>query len=214
MALLIFTKWGTDWKYRDILYGVTTLVTFFAGHFLEYGYYYGSAMFLGMWISDIFFNPIRKKRNIISIKLAIFFLLCGLMLISIPVGTPARGIYKWVYSIPINHTVYWICGWTLCLIAICNLEFAQKLLSASIFTMLGNISFAYYVIHWPVAISFTCGATLFLNKCMQIPYVVAAICAIIVSVPLIMFLGFVVEKYVYKNLYNLLQYSLRKLVEK
>lgn len=214
-VLLIFAKWVSNWKYRDVVYAVCIAALMASGKVYAYENYYYAAMLLGMWLCDGMFHPQRKRHlnNLPGLVAGIVFIL-GVGLLSIPSATPSNGIYKWVAQVSVSHTVYYIIGWALLIIGISNFKALQGVLSIRPVLWLGNISFGYYAMHWPIAISFTCIATLFMHNKMAIPYVASALLAIVISVPLIMLFAWIVEKYIYKYLYRAEQFILRKLVEK
>ena len=212
--LLIFAKWVTDWKCRDCIYGITIISCFYVGQLYKYEIFYLGAMLLGMWVCDGLFNPKRKKHlDKIPQSAAMFFLGIGLILLSVPVANPLNGIYRWVSDVPINHTLYWIIGWALIVLAIANLSFLQKMLSSSILLKLGKVSFAYFAVHWPIIISFSCILTLFMYNKLHFTYTIAALSAMGISILVIFLMALFVQDYVYKYLYKVEQFILRKLVE-
>lgn len=214
-VLYVFTKWVSKWKYRDIIYGICFVIFMTRGAIYQYDNYYYAAILLGMWICDGMFHPKRKRHlNSLTKRVTIGLLGVGVVLISIPAATPLDGIYKWTSSSSLSHTVYYIIGWSLVVIGISNSECLQKIFSWRPFLWLGDISFGYYTVHWPVIISFTCMLTLFLYNYLKISYVTSAFGAIIISIPIIAVIAWVVEKIVYKNLYNVEMYIYRKLIEK
>lgn len=212
-VLLIFTKWLTKWRYRDIIYMISALFLMVTGKYRYENYYY-LAMLLGMWICDGMFHSDRKRHlNSLPRKEAIVGLVIGICLLTIPYATPVNGIYKWVAKVPISHTLYWILGWTLTIIGISNIKIFQKILESSLILSLGKISYGYYAVHWPIVISFSCFLTWTLYTKMSLPYVVAASVAILMSIPVIILFAWIAERYVYNYLYKGECFLIKKLVE-
>lgn len=202
LILLLLAKYNTGGGYKDLAYGISVLASLFAGQYYKYEIYYLGAMILGMWICDMMYNPLRKKKLLIHKKAAIIILIVAIGLLSIPGCTPEKGMYNWIAKIPLSHALYYILGWALLLIAVKNLKFTKNLLTCKLLTEIGRLSFAYYVIHWPFIISFTCISTLILYNYAHLSYVVSSLASIFISIPIMLIMAWIVENYIYKYLLN------------
>lgn len=211
--LLLFAKFNTG-GYKDLVYGVSVLTSFWIGNYYKYEIFYLGAMILGMWICDMMYNPLRKKRLLIPVNIAIIILIVAIGLLSIPARTPEKGMYRWVAKIPLSHTVYYILGWALLLIAVKNLQFTKKVLTCSLITEIGRVSFAYYAIHWPFIISFTCIGTLILYSYIHLSYVISALISIFVSIPIMLVIAWIVETYIYKYLSHVVDFIVKSISRK
>lgn len=212
--LLLYAKYNTREGYRDLIYGFSVLASFWIGNYYKYEIYYLGAMILGMWICDMMYNPLRKKRLLIPVNIAIIILIAAIGLLSIPGCTPENGMYRWVAKIPLSHTLYYILGWALLLIAVKNLQFTKKVLTCRLITEIGRVSFAYYVIHWPFIISFTCIGTLMLYNYIHLSYVICALISIFVSIPILLVIAWIVENYIYKYLSHVVDFIVKSISRK
>lgn len=99
-------------------------------------------------------------------------------------------------------------------IGMTNLQIIQKFFNKEIFQKLGDISFYYFVVHWPIVISLTCMMTMVGYEKLGVNWVVSAIAAMIISIFLIGIISYFVERYIYAGLYKVEQFIVRKLTEK
>lgn len=213
--LLGFTKWITDFKYRDIIYFVSIAMGYFGGVFVKYEYFYFGAMVIGFWICDGFYNPKRTiKWNSLGKKKSIVIFIGALIFLSIPYGTPTHGIYSFVKNIPFQRYLFWAIGWGMLVIAIENINSIKVLLEGKCLQKIGDISFSLFAVHWPLVVSITCYITYILTSKWEIVYVLSGTVAMLLSFVVILVVSYWIENVLYKYLYRFEKYIVGKLVEK
>lgn len=91
-------------------------------------------------------------------------------------------------------------GWALLVLSLNKLFALKKILELKVFQYIGKHSFAYYSVHWPIVISGTCILTVKLLQYTSLSYAKAAIVSVIITVPVIMLVAVLVDKYIYPSI--------------
>ena len=165
---------------------------------------YYLAFILGMLLSDVMAHKqmILSKFNNKKILLTAFLLL-GLFLGSFPIGRDAEGTmyafmnFSWLSDPAI---LYHVLGAFFLMIVLLESKRMQKFFSYKYILFLGEISFAMYLMHFIILGSFSSFVFLKLHDIMAYPY--AVVLSFLVSLPVILFVSYIVYKYVDKKSVN------------
>lgn len=199
--LLCLTKYFSQWKYREVLYAILFVFSYYLGCKVQYEYFYFGIMLLGMWLCDYYYSPYHAWRVKKNKYKALIFGIIGIILAAVPKGSPAEGFYHWVCYFKITHYLYWAVGWGCLVIAIENSCFIRKVIESKLFQKLGKISFAIFAVHWPVVISLNCYLMLVFIR--HISYTKAVLASMLISLAVIILFSYLVQYVVYEYLFKI-----------
>ena len=189
LFLLLFGKL----EKRYIFY-IAFILVFYKTYFL--------AFILGIILADIFCNKkgILLKSNKVIITLIL--ILAAIYFGGYPSGIePTNKIYGILVianeNIP-ESLIYHTIGAFLLLFAVLSSNILQKILELKPFVFLGKISFSIYLIHVVIIGSFS--SYIFIKIYEQLNrYLISFGITVIISIPLILLLSYVFEKYIVEN---------------
>ena len=210
--LLLYTKYLSNKKIRFWVYLLTIVVSIGLSG-LKYVLIYLTPMMIGMIICDLQYNcqTIAGNGAIQNKYVRIVCIFVGIYMITIPRGSFSSGIYAWIQYVKIPVHYYWILGWMIVIFAIEKCDLFKKFLSCKIIQFFGNISFAVYAVHWPIIISLVSVMAYGLYYKLGLNYELAALLAITLSVPCIVGVAYIVNRYPYRWSYSLVRYLEKKL---
>lgn len=208
-VLLCMTKYLSKWKYREPVYAMLFVCSYYLGYRVQYEYFYFGIMLLGMWLCDYYYSPFRTWKFGKSKYKAMLFGIIAIILIAVPKGTPAEGFYHWICYLRITHYLYWAFGWGCLVIAIENSGLLKKVMESKVFQKLGEISFAVFAVHWPVIISLSCYLLLVFTNYFS--YTKAALLSMLLSLAVIILLSCLVQYIIYKHLFKLEKIIVKRL---
>lgn len=176
-----------DNKARYIAYGVAAILCL-RSDFLPF--------ILGAVVCDLTYQPPVWLKKISEKKwLMWLLLLSGLFLGSYPpIGERLEGtIYQYI---PAKVLLYYIIGASCVLYALLHLEAPRKVLGARALTWLNTYSYGFYLVHFFVLCTFSCGFYLALQE--YVNYHLLAVMNYVLSFALTVFLSFLIHKFVEK----------------
>jgi len=143
-----------DMKKRWLIYGILVFV---------FGNTYYLAIIAGVILADIFYSSDTEKLRVALDKipgLALLSLIGGVFLASFAFKSP-YAVYDYMNYRPIfeffalGEYFYHIVGAVLLVYAAAKLDLLRHILSAGVLSVLGKYSFALYLVHFPIILSFT-----------------------------------------------------------
>lgn len=207
--MLCMTKYLSKWKYRELLYAILFVYSYYLGRNVQYDHFYFGIMLLGMWLCDFYYNPFRTWSFGKSKYKSMLFGIIGIILVAVPKGSPAEGFYHWVCYLKITHYLYWALGWGCLVIAIENSCLLRKVMENKLFQKLGGISFAIFAVHWPIVISLNC--YLLLGFIRKFSYTKAALASMLISLTVIILFSCFVQYIVYEHLFKIERKTIERL---
>lgn len=176
-----------DNKVRYIVYGVAALLSL-RSDFLPF--------ILGAVVCDLTYQPPEWVERLSEKKwLMWLLLLVGLFLGSYPpIGERLEGtIYQYI---PAKVMLYYIIGASFLLYALLHLKAPRKILGSRVLTWLNTYSYGFYLVHFFVMCTFSCGFYLALQE--RINYHLLAVMNYILSFALTVFLSYLIHRFVEK----------------
>lgn len=153
IACLLLMKVICKFKFRKIILILVSLLCIK----IDVNYI---GFFFGALIADIYCNDCEKFKSRFAM---ILFFAAGMYFACCPMRF--TGIYKFWDKIQfLSPTLFRVAGMALIFCCIINCDKIKNFLSMKAFVKFGNISFAFYAIHWPLMLSLQCGLfTVFLK---------------------------------------------------
>lgn len=151
---------------------------------------------LGAVVCDLTYQPPAWLRKLSDKKWLMWLLLLfGLFLGSYPpIGERLEGtIYQYI---PAKVLLYYIIGASCVLYALLHLKAPRKVLGSKALTWLNTYSYGFYLVHFFVLCTFSCGFYLALEE--YVNYHLLAVLNYVLSFGLTVFLSFLIHKFVEK----------------
>ena len=222
-VFIAFAKYVAKFKYREIVYVCSIIIGIIAGQFIKYECFYFGAMALGFFLSDrnnnhnTRFKHISVSEKIVTRKNGeIYFNVAELLLSVLLLSSSYTSLGQTLNALlgRINYAVFYMLGWTLLVDATRKIDILRRILESNVFQFIGKHSFAFYAIHWPFVISGTCIVTLVLYKNTSMNYMTGAFIAIGISIPIIIGLSYVVDRWIYLPIKKAADWAWDKLIAK
>lgn len=176
-------------KNRTILYVVLGLVTFNTW-FLPF--------VIGMVVADLYTHGYLKA---IKLRFSVTLLLLGISLFlgGYPILSADGTIYQLltISQIPLNWQMFWLTvGSTLLVLVVLVAQQLKDFFASSRVAFLGKYTFSLYLVHTAVLFTFTITTFLFLYRQIGASYNLSVLISFILSIPVVIGVTILFEKYV------------------
>lgn len=191
---------------RYVVYGVSALLLA-RGDFL--------APICGMVAGDLLYNDYKWVKKLQEQKWLLWLGFFGALLIATypPIGEYSQVVKQSVYGLfPAKVLLYYIGAGTVVLFCCCSLEKLQKALTGRVFDFFCEISYCFYLIHFPVLCTVSSVFYLWLKD--RVNYHVLALMNYILTIAVCTGLSWLLHRFVEKPGIRLAESVTRKLFQK
>lgn len=193
-------------KARYVVYGVSGLLLA-RGDFL--------APVCGMVLGDLLYNDYKWVKKLREQKWLLWLGFFGALLIASypPIGEYSQVVKQSVYGLfPAKVLLYYIGAGTVVLFCCCSLEKLQKVLTGKVFDFFCEISYCFYLIHFPVLCTVSSAFYLWLKD--SVNYHVLALMNYILTIAVCTGLSWLLHRFVEKPGIRLAESITKKLFQK
>ena len=191
---------------RYVVYGVSALL-FARGDFL--------APICGMVAGDLLYNDYKWVKKLQEQKWLLWLGFFGALLIATypPIGEYSQVVKQSIYGLfPAKVLLYYIGAGTVVLFCCCSLEKLQKALTGRVFDFFCEISYCFYLIHFPVLCTVSSVFYLWLKD--RVNYHVLALMNYILTIAVCTGLSWLLHRFVEKPGIRLAESVTKKLFQK
>lgn len=193
-------------KARYLVYAVSALLLA-KGDFL--------APICGMVVGDLLYNDYKWVKKLQEKKWLLWVGFFAALLIATypPIGEYSQVVKKSIYGLfPAKVLLYYIGAGAIVLFCVCSLEKLQKVLTNKVFDFFSEISYCFYLIHFPVLCTVSSAFYLLLKDSLN--YHLLALINYVLTILVCTGLSWVMHKYVEKPAIKLAETFTKKLFQK